>query len=170
MGDSLLNQLKKIVDSIDNDDSKSCGPCGSCCGPTLTLKPLCSPPCPFSYLQVCMLIPPPEYVKPLTLPCSLGLGNECKHDLETDFKTCSANFYDNYNVDYHRHIAQLPDEKWTRILTKWRPRETKRGMEIPNTRWRNDIRRHAGASPSSTTAARALQTTNEATAPFRLST
>ncbi|KAF2901304.1 hypothetical protein ILUMI_04882 [Ignelater luminosus] len=112
MGDSLLNQLKKIVNSIDDGGLKSCGPCGGpcgpCCGPTLTSKPLCSPPCPFPYLQVCMLTPPPcpaptepKYVKPLTLPCPPGLGNECKHDPETDFKTRFANFYNNYNVDYH---------------------------------------------------------------------
>ncbi|KAF2890889.1 hypothetical protein ILUMI_15284 [Ignelater luminosus] len=75
MGDSLLNQLKKIVDSIDDGGLKSCGPCGPCCGPTLTSKPLCSPSCPVPYLQVCMLTPPPcpvptepKYVKPLTLP------------------------------------------------------------------------------------------------------
>ncbi|XP_024875701.1 uncharacterized protein LOC112457062 [Temnothorax curvispinosus] len=41
------------------------------------------------------------------------------------------------------HVARS-NTKWTKILMQWRLRESKRSIGRPQTRWRNDIQRHAG--------------------------
>lgn len=41
------------------------------------------------------------------------------------------------------HVARN-NVKWTKVLMQWRPRESKRSVGRPQTRWRNDIQRHAG--------------------------
>jgi hypothetical protein len=43
------------------------------------------------------------------------------------------------------HVVRGPDEKWTKRLLCWRPRATVRNRGRPQLRWRDDIRRSAGA-------------------------
>lgn len=44
------------------------------------------------------------------------------------------------------HVARFQDGRWTKRLMEWRPRDKKRGIGRPATRWRDDIRKHAGVS------------------------
>lgn len=41
------------------------------------------------------------------------------------------------------HVARN-NHKWTKTLMQWRPRNSRRGIGRPQTRWRDDIQRHAG--------------------------
>lgn len=42
------------------------------------------------------------------------------------------------------HVMRLPDERWTKKVTEWRPRMGKRNPGRPRARWRDDIQKHAG--------------------------
>lgn len=42
------------------------------------------------------------------------------------------------------HIARMTDNRWTKRLIEWRPREDKRSRGRPPTRWSDDVRRIAG--------------------------
>lgn len=42
------------------------------------------------------------------------------------------------------HVARRTDNRWTKRILEWRPREGHRNVGRPNTRWRDDIKRHAG--------------------------
>jgi hypothetical protein len=44
------------------------------------------------------------------------------------------------------HVARSSDEKWTKKLLIWRPRESKRSVGRPQLRWRDDIVGHVGIS------------------------
>ena len=42
------------------------------------------------------------------------------------------------------HVARTTDQRWTKRLVEWRPREDRRSRGRPPTRWSDDIRRLAG--------------------------
>ncbi|KAJ8976441.1 hypothetical protein NQ317_016060 [Molorchus minor] len=99
---ALLSQLKDLVTQIE----------GGCCGPCPTP---CSNPCPAVFCPpttrpiatCCMVCPPPilaptvpQPVKPLQLPCCCS-GTQGEMSQEQAEKTRYANFYNNYNIDYH---------------------------------------------------------------------
>ncbi|KAB0794790.1 hypothetical protein PPYR_11629 [Photinus pyralis] len=94
---TLLNQLKGIVNQIDDR---------GCCS---TRCPQMSSPS-FPFLQVCMLDPPcavvptePKYVKPLQMPAPASACSNEVYDNEVEgLRTRAYNFYNNYNIDYHK--------------------------------------------------------------------
>lgn len=42
------------------------------------------------------------------------------------------------------HLARIRDDRWTKQIMEWRPRETKRSQGRPPTRWTDDLKRIAG--------------------------
>lgn len=42
------------------------------------------------------------------------------------------------------HVGRMEDNRWTRKIIEWRPRENKRSRGRPQTRWTDDIKRVAG--------------------------
>ncbi|XP_023014962.1 uncharacterized protein isoform X2 [Leptinotarsa decemlineata] len=96
---ALLGKLKALVKEMEGDPS-SC-PCPPACVP---IQPNTKP-----FATCCMVCPPPilapttpEPVKPLQLPCPTDNGNQqnVMSDEEAE-RTRYANFYNNYNIDWH---------------------------------------------------------------------
>ena len=44
------------------------------------------------------------------------------------------------------HIARFKDNRWTKRVTEWTPREWKRRQGRPKTRWRDSLIHHLGPS------------------------
>ena len=44
------------------------------------------------------------------------------------------------------HVARCKDERWNKRLLCWRPRALTRSVGWPQSRWHDDIRRHAGSN------------------------
>ncbi|EFN65840.1 Putative uncharacterized transposon-derived protein F52C9.6, partial [Camponotus floridanus] len=44
------------------------------------------------------------------------------------------------------HVARCKDERWNKRLVCWTPRASTRSVGRPQSRWHDDIRRHAGSN------------------------
>ena len=49
----------------------------------------------------------------------------------------------NIKVSLTTHAQRLDDDRWAKVIERWKPNETRKKGR-PKTRWRDDIKEHAG--------------------------
>ncbi|KAJ8927336.1 hypothetical protein NQ314_020205 [Rhamnusium bicolor] len=111
MACDLLGQLKDLVCQIEGGSCCS-SPCPPVC-PTAGCPPTMQP-----IATCCMVSPPPilaptmpQPVKPLQLPCCLPSEKPPMSE-ENALKTRYANYYNNYNIDWHADSACAPKDNY----------------------------------------------------------
>ncbi|XP_018575818.1 uncharacterized protein LOC108914473 [Anoplophora glabripennis] len=99
---AILGQLKDIICDLESSNGQA--------------QPMVCPPQTQPFAACCMVYPPPilaptspEPVKPLQLPCPTPNNYEPEMSPEEAEETRYANFYNNYNIDYHTQSEDAPN-------------------------------------------------------------